>query len=61
MNQNKTELINIYFNGVFTILMILKTNMITDPQVRNTLSYFDIATLIFIISYNMSLVAYNIY
>ena len=41
--------------------MTLKTNWVTDPEVRNTLSYLDIVVLILMFSYNMFLVSYAIY
>ena len=41
--------------------MTLKTNWVSDPEVRNTLSYIDIGVLTLMVSYNMSLVTYCIY
>ena len=41
--------------------MTLKTNWVSDPEVRNTLSYLDIGVLTMMFSYNMSLVTYCIY
>ena len=41
--------------------MTLKTNWVSDPEVRNTLSYLDIGVLTLMVSFNMSLVMYCIY
>ena len=41
--------------------MALKTNWVTDPLVRNALSYLDIGVLILMFSYNVFLIFYAIY
>ena len=41
--------------------MTLKTNWVSDPEVRNTLSFLDIGVLTMMVLFNMSLIMYCIY
>ena len=52
---------NTYFSGVITILMTLKTEWVSNPKIRNDLSYLDIAVIALMITYNMSLVFYALH
>ena len=61
MSHNRTELINTYFTGVITILMTLKTEWVSNPEVRNQLSYLDIGAIGIMIFYNISLVFYALW
>ena len=41
--------------------MTLKTNWVSDPEIRNTLSFLDIGVLTMMVLFNMSLIMYCIY
>ena len=45
MSQNRSELFNTYLTGVLTILMTLKTEWVSNPELRNKLGYFDIGVI----------------
>lgn len=61
MSHNRSELINTYFSGVITILMTLKTEWVSNPEVRNQLSYLDIVAIGTMTFYNILLVFYALW
>ncbi len=45
MSLNRSELFNTYLTGVLTVLMILKTEWVSNPLLRNKLGYIDIGVI----------------
>jgi len=46
MNKNRSELFNIFLIGCLTILMTLKTDWISNLDLRNKFSYLDIGVIV---------------